>query len=538
MRSIPKFVVFCFYLTVFMKILHAESPSVGCNSQDENSFQTCSARDKTANTKNLPNIIFVLADDLGFTDVQYNNASIITPNIAKTAEEGIKLNQNYMQSWCTPSRYALMTGRYPIHIGKQHIDKNKRYLDPTGAPLEFELMPEKLKSLGYETHLVGKWDLGYCDEAYTPTRRGFDTFYGFWGGLNDYYSKIRYGVIDWKDGLKNAPTYPGTHSSYLFLDRIQSILDKKSFNIEGNPFFLLFATPLPHDPYQAPAKYYDMYPQIENKRVRHRNGLITMLDDTVGNLTRMIEDTGISNNTIFIFSSDNGPPAGLPNGPNEHDRLGAFRGVKADDFLEGGTRVPGFIKSPLLPRNFESESLLHVSDWYPTILRMAGVSSEEISAQNFDGVDQYDSFFNPETINEGPRKDMVYNIDEINNVPIGAVRQGWWKYAQYVSDGKLERYLYDLQNDATEKHNLANQDSVYKIAKKRKELTYFLLSQSQTMVPKDMPPLCPCPDSQPPCHLFSGQTGRPTNCTSCVNVDNNNSIKSGWCDIETKKCIF
>ena len=169
---------------------------------------------------------------------------------------------------------------------------------------------------------------------------------------------------------------------------------------------------------------------------------------------------------------------------------------------------------------------------------MAGVSSEEIRAQKFDGVDQYDTFFNPDTKNEWPRKDMVYNIDEINGVLIGAVRQGWWKYAQYVSDGKLERYLYDLKNDPTEKHNLANRDSVYKIVKKRKELTYFLFTQAQTMVPKDLPPLCPCPDTQPPCHLFSAKTGRPINCTTCLNVDSNNSIKSGWCDIETKKCIF
>ena len=259
-----------------------------------------------------------------------------------------------------------------------------------------------MKSLGYDTHLVGKWDLGYCNEAYTPTRRGFDTFYGFWGGLNDHYTKVRYGVTDWKDGLENPPTYPDEHSSYLFMDRVKSILDKKSLNPDANPLFLLFATPLPHDPFQAPAEYYDMYSHVENELVRNRNGLITMLDDTIANLTQMIKDAGISDNTIFIFSSDNGPFQRLPNGPNEHDTLGAFKGAKSDDIHEGGTRVPGFVKSPLLPRSFESDSLIHVTDWYPTILRMAGASAKEIrqlmADGNFDGVDQYDTFFNPDKL--------------------------------------------------------------------------------------------------------------------------------------------
>ena len=105
-----------------------------------------------------------------------------------------------------------------------------------------------------------------------------------------------------------------------------------------------------------------MCPHIENEVFRNRNGLITMLDDTIANLTQMIGNNGMHDNTIFIFSSDNGPFQRLPNGPNEHDRLGAFRGTKSDDTLEGGTRVPGFIKLPLLPKSFESDSLIHVTD--------------------------------------------------------------------------------------------------------------------------------------------------------------------------------
>ena len=135
-----------------------------------------------------PNIIFVLADDLGYTDVQYNNASTITPNIMKLAKEGILLNQNYMQSTCAPSRSALMTGMYPFHIGKQEWDSLKA-IKPTGLPLDRIILPSKLRKLGYDTHLVGKWDLGFCNEAYTPTRRGFDSFLGYWGQEEGYKIK-------------------------------------------------------------------------------------------------------------------------------------------------------------------------------------------------------------------------------------------------------------------------------------------------------------------------------------------------------------
>ena len=119
----------CLSLTGWSNEVFAEPSLDGCGGLNDNADESCSVR--SGFNEELPNIIFVLADDLGITDVQYNNASVITPNIAKMAEEGIKLNQNYMQSWCTPSRYSLMTGLYPIHIGKQSMDKGKRYLDPT-----------------------------------------------------------------------------------------------------------------------------------------------------------------------------------------------------------------------------------------------------------------------------------------------------------------------------------------------------------------------------------------------------------------------
>ena len=139
--------------------------------------------------KKPPNIIFVLADDLGFNDVGYHNPDIITPHIDALARTGVTLEQNYMQPLCTPSRSSLLTGMYPYHIGRQQWVIYPT--TPTGLTLNRTLLPEVLKDLGYDTHLVGKWHLGHCNDAYLPLSRGFDTHFGYWEGSEDYYTKVR-----------------------------------------------------------------------------------------------------------------------------------------------------------------------------------------------------------------------------------------------------------------------------------------------------------------------------------------------------------
>ena len=151
---------------------------------------------KQQNNKKPPNIIFILADDLGYNQVGYHNSSIITPNIDELAKMGVTLEQNYMQHLCGPSRASLMTGMYPYHIGRQHDVINvynniTNYNDKiTGLTLHRTLLPEALKTFGYDTHLVGKWDLGHCNEAYLPMSRGFDTHFGFWDSFEGYWSKV------------------------------------------------------------------------------------------------------------------------------------------------------------------------------------------------------------------------------------------------------------------------------------------------------------------------------------------------------------
>ena len=164
-----------------------------------------------------PNIVFILADDLGYNHIGYHNPNIISPNIDRLANTGIRLEHNYVQPVCTPSRAALLTGMYPYHLGRQNeiisptgncislifyfqticfelsetfYRRNIFFIDPTGLTLNVTLLPQILKRKGYRTHLIGKWHLGHCNKKYLPLSRGFETHYGFWEGAEDYYTKV------------------------------------------------------------------------------------------------------------------------------------------------------------------------------------------------------------------------------------------------------------------------------------------------------------------------------------------------------------
>ncbi|CAL4169582.1 unnamed protein product, partial [Meganyctiphanes norvegica] len=156
-------------------------------------------------TGNRPHVIIIVADDLGWNDVSWHNPKINTPHLGDLANNGIILNQSYVMHICTPSRAALLTGHYPIHIGRQHSVIHP--LEPTGLTMNATLMPEQFKKMGYSTHAVGKWHLGYCNWKYTPTKRGFDTFFGFYNGDEDYFTHARSWFLG-EDGHDNQDVKP------------------------------------------------------------------------------------------------------------------------------------------------------------------------------------------------------------------------------------------------------------------------------------------------------------------------------------------
>jgi len=394
-----------------------------------------------------PNIVFILADDLGYDDVSWHNPEVLSPNLERLAREGIILENSYTMPVCSPTRAALLSGYYPIHTGRQHSVIHSSA--PTGLDAKLTLLPQYLKELNYSTHMIGKWHLGFCNEAYLPLNRGFDTFYGFYCGGGDHYA---HSIPDQVDPVPGYDFYDqetidqsanGTYSSYLFAERAAKII-KEQENAE-NPMFLYLALHNVHMPLQVPEKYEEPFPHIHPIR-RHYLGMVNAMDEAVGNVTAALEASGMIDNTIIVFSTDNGGwiPFGARNSP--------LKGQKTT-LWEGGTRGVAFIYGDVLKHRAgtTSDALIHVTDWLPTLLHAAGGSTDNLG--NIDGVNQWGTLLGA---SEPARDTMVYNIDPINNN--AAIRMGDFKLiigdpAANINMTRKEdrpRILFNLKDDPYE----------------------------------------------------------------------------------------
>ena len=217
-----------------------------------------------------PHVVFVLADDLGWGDVGWNNPLMedVTHRMTKIAETGVTLSQYYVQSICTPSRAALLTGKifciffriehllgmYPYHIGRQKRVLKPRH--PTGLTLNQTLLSEKFKSLGYKTHIVGKWHLGFCNRKFTPTYRGFDSFYGFYNGAEDHLTHECKGGYDFRSNIEVDWAAKGHYSTDLLTEKSINIIKDHSKSASQTPLFLYLPYQAVHSPLQAPLSEY------------------------------------------------------------------------------------------------------------------------------------------------------------------------------------------------------------------------------------------------------------------------------------------
>ena len=400
-----------------------------------------------------PNIVLIVADDLGYNDVSWHNKEMLTPNLEMLARTGVILEQSYVQHICTPTRSALMTGKYPIHTGRQHSVLWPE--EPRGLMMNITLIPEYLRELGYSTHMVGKWHLGFCGKEYLPTRRGFDSFFGYYTGSQDYYkhtrgsqTKPRTVGYDFRNNEEVFKEAAGEYSANAFASKAAEIIN--SLEKSSKPMFLYLAFQSVHSPLQVPERYENPFQHISNRARRTYSGMVLALDEAVGNVTKALKEVGMYKNTLIIFTTDNGGQT-LMGGNNF-----PLRGNKAT-LWEGGTRGSAFIHGSMLKNKGRvSKGLLHVTDWLPTLVTVAGGDSKSLTG--IDGVDQWRSLMLDE---QSPRKKMLYNVDPLKdggNGPNGAIREGPFKLIRgdpgrpdgwipppQVTDMNDEKSLEDLQ---------------------------------------------------------------------------------------------
>jgi len=352
-----------------------------------------------------PNILFILSDDQGWADVGWHGKDIQTPNLDQLAARGARLEQFYVQSVCSPTRAALMTGRYPMRHGLQ-VGVVRPWAD-YGLPLEERTLPQALKEAGYTTAICGKWHLGHFQPAYLPTQRGFDHQYGHYNGAIDYFDHMRDGGLDWHRNDK-ACSDEG-YSTFLIADEAVRLIRAQP---KDNPLFLYVPFNAVHAPHQVPEKYKPPYATLPEPR-RTYAGMVAAMDEAIGRIVMAIEEKGLRTNTLFIFSSDNGGP-----NPGKVTSNGPFRAGKGT-LYEGGVRVcacaawDGRIK----PGSVVQQPL-HMVDWYPTLLKLAGVSLRQ--KLPIDGKDAWP------TITQGqpsPHTEILLNTTPTT----GAIRVGDWK---------------------------------------------------------------------------------------------------------------
>lgn len=405
-----------------------------------------------------PNVVYFLIDDLGRKDVGFmGSTDIKTPHIDKLAAAGARLEQFYVQPVCSPTRAALLTGRYPMRHGLQVgvVRPWAQY----GLPLEERTLPQALKEAGYTTAIVGKWHLGHFQPAYLPTRRGFDHQYGHYNGALDYFTHIRDGGFDWhrQDQVCRDEGY----STALVAREAVKLIRAQA---QDKPLFLYVAFNAVHAPHQVPDKYKEPYAGLPEPR-RTYAGMVAAMDEAIGQVVAAIDESGRRRHTLFLFSSDNGGPQ-----PGKVTSNGLFRAAKGT-LYEGGVRVCAFATwNGRIPAGSVVNQPIHIVDVYPTLLKLAGAPLEQ--KLPLDGRDVWP------TIAEGqpsPHEEILLNATPTK----GAIRVGDWKLvlngnladpeeAEQAPAAKRPKKraaatdaveLFNLALDPYEKSNLAAQES-------------------------------------------------------------------------------
>lgn len=370
-----------------------------------------------------PNIVIFLSDDMGWPQLGMNGGKdILTPNVDRIAREGVKLTQFYVQSVCSPTRAALLTGRYPFRNG---MEERSHGNDSAGMLTDERTIAQAMKSAGYSTAIFGKWHLGLWHKQHLPMQRGFDHQYGFYGALIDSFSRIRGDTYDWH--RDEQPLQEPGYASFLIADEFSRMLDQQD---RTKPFFYYVPFNAVHGPHGAPPEY------LAKHHGDAQHAMLECMDVAMGRMLAALEKKGVLDDTLVIYFNDNGGPRRYENTP--------YRGFKGDTY-EGGVRVacamrwPGKIKAGSV-----TDEMLHVVDFFPTLVTLAGGALQQ--RLPLDGRDAWP------TITQGkptPHREIVLSVPGFDGSETGpaAIRVGDFKL--------MEDELYNIRLDPGETKNLA-----------------------------------------------------------------------------------
>jgi arylsulfatase A-like enzyme len=425
-----------------------------------------------------PNILLIVADDLGWSDVGWHGGFGKTPNMDRLVREGRELDRHYVQPVCTPTRTALMSGRCPGRFGPHALVPSNLRAMPLGTPT----LASVLKSVGYRTHIAGKWHLGARPE-WIPNRYGFDTSYGTLTGAAD----------PWTHKYRKGNPYEDTWNR-----------DGKIFDEEGNateliaaeairriteggdqPWFMYVPFHAVHTPVDAPERYKELYNgvQFHGEPAKHESRLrmaamVSQLDAKIGEFVHALERTGQRERTLIVFTSDNGGIESLENayvGKVPHSPLNSendpLRGQKRT-LYEGGIRVCAFANWPGTLRPGKVNAPMYVGDWLPTVAALVGAKTQ--GDPGWDGLDRWEVLTGKV---ESPAPRTIY----IAHPEGQALLHGDWKIVRHKK-GAPE--VFDLGKDPYEKRNLA-----LVVPDKLKELSTLLDAQvvkDSPVVPADL----------------------------------------------------
>tara|TARA_R110002049_G_scaffold88627_4_gene223493 strand:+ start:60 stop:1481 length:1422 start_codon:yes stop_codon:yes gene_type:complete len=432
---------------------------------------SCLENTKNKSVHSRPNIIYILADDLGYGDLSsYGQTRFSTPNIDKLAKEGILFTQHYAGSTvCAPSRSSLITGE---HTGHTPIRGNKEVsMGQLPLPADSFTIAEFLKENGYKTGAFGKWGLGGSGTEGDPLNQGFDVFFGYYDQklAHHYYPDYLWDNDKIFNLPKNEGLKKGQYAPNIIHTRALSFIDKN----KDTPFFLYYPSIIPHAELFAPQEYIDRFigkfnPEKTYQGIddgeKYKKGsygsqenshaafaaMITLLDDQVGALTKKVKELGLEENTIFIFTSDNGPHKEGGADPDYFNSNGIYRGYKRD-LYEGGIRVPMIAKwKGKIKEGITTNHISAFWDLFPTLSEIMGSDKK----MDLDGI----SFLPTLLGNTSKQKEHDYLYWEFHEKGgRQAIRKDYWKLVKYKVKETPEYFLFDLSSDPSETTNLSEE---------------------------------------------------------------------------------